>query len=151
MPSVSITYNPSVGPLIQVAIWAPNYRPAQPPSSASPLQMNMYAALVDTGASCTCISQKVIQDVGLSPIGKQQVGHAQGVSATNSYQFQVVFAFPQSQGPSGAMQAALMAHLVMGLEFVPQPGSTFDVLLGRDIICKGIFIMSFDGHAILSF
>jgi hypothetical protein len=151
MPSVSITYNPSVGPLVQVAIWGPNYRPTQPPSSASPLQMNMYSALVDTGASCTCISQKVIQAVGLSPIGKQQVGHALGPSATNSYQFQVVFAFPQSQGPSGTMQATLTVHLVMGLEFVPQPGSTFDVLLGRDIICKGIFNMSFDGHAILSF
>jgi predicted aspartyl protease len=149
MPSISITYNPSVGPLIQVAIWAPNYRPAQP-SSASPLQMNMYAALVDTGASCTCISQKVIQDIGLNPIGKQQVGHAQGISAANSYQFQVVFAFPQSQGPTGTIQANLMAHLVMGVEFLPQPGSTFDVLLGRDVICKGNFSMSFDGHAILS-
>jgi hypothetical protein len=150
MPSLSIPYHPSVGPLVQLTIWAPNYRPPLQPSVSAPLQMNMYAALVDTGASCTCISRKIIQDVGLTPIGKQQAGHAQGTAPTNTYQFQVVFAFPQSQLPSGAIQTGLMAHLVMGIEFIPPAGGSFDVLLGRDIICKGAFSMSFDGHAILS-
>jgi Aspartyl protease len=94
MPSLAIQYNPSVGPLVQVAIWLPNYIPPSQQTPHSPVHLNMYNALVDTGASFTCISRKVIQDLNLTPIGKQQVGHAQGSSATNSYQFQVVLPFP---------------------------------------------------------
>ena len=30
-------------------------------------------------------------------------------------------------------------------------GATFDILLGRDILCHGTFSMSFDGHAMLCF
>jgi hypothetical protein len=37
---------------------------------------------------------------------------------------------------------------INGIEFVPLPN--IDVLVGRDIICKGVFVMSFDGHATLS-
>src|ERR1700751_5846818 len=80
MPSLSIPYQPSVGPLVQLAIWAPSYRPPLQPSASAPIRVQMYAALVDTGASCTCISRKIIQDVGLAPIGKQQVEHAQGAA-----------------------------------------------------------------------
>lgn len=149
MPSLSITYNPNVGPLVQLVIWSPNYRPSQHQSPINPTPMTMYMALIDTGASCTCISRKVISDIGLSPIGRQRVGHAQGSGATNQYQFQVAFVFPTAQAPSGVVQANVVAHLVTGVEFSPPIGS-FDVLLGRDIICTGAFSMSFDGHAILS-
>jgi predicted aspartyl protease len=113
--------------------------------------MHLYMALVDTGASCTCISQKVIQDLGLAPIGKVPVGHAQGIAATNSYQFQVVFAFPSGPAaPTGVVPSQVLAIPVIGVEFMPQPGSGFDMLLGRDILCRGVFSMSFDGHAIFS-
>jgi hypothetical protein len=36
---------------------------------------------------------------------------------------------------------------INGIEFIPLPN--IDVLLGRDIICTGVFVMSFDGHATL--
>src|SRR5207237_209180 len=32
------------------------------------------------------------------------------------------------------------------MEFIPRGGSPFQMLLGRDIICRGTFTMSFDGH-----
>jgi hypothetical protein len=44
----------------------------------------------------------------------------------------------------------VLAIPVIGVEFMPQPGSGFDMLLGRDILCRGVFSMSFDGHAIFS-
>jgi hypothetical protein len=104
--------------LIQVAIWPPNYRPSAP-NSSTPISPTLYNALIDTGASCTCISPKVVKDLSLAPTRKQQVGHAQGASAANSYQFQVVFFFPQVQTvtPTGTMQAQIAALTVMGIEF----------------------------------
>jgi hypothetical protein len=115
------------------------------------MPMTLYMALIDTGASSTCISQKVINDLSLSPIGKVQAGHAQDIGPANQYQFQVVFAFPVgAPTPAGVTQTQLMPMLVTGIEFIPQPGSAYDVLLGRDILCRGVFSMSFDGHASFS-
>ena len=113
--------------------------------------MKLYMALVDTGASSTCISQKVIADLSLMPTGKVSAGHAQGISAANQYQFQVVFAFPMGPpSPTGVMPTQVMPMLVTGIEFIPQQGSPYEVLLGRDILCRGVFTMSFDGHASFS-
>jgi hypothetical protein len=140
-------YNPKVGPLLQVAIFETGFSP-QPGNVASPLKPNFYPALLDTGASCTCITAKVIKDVGLLPTGKQQVGGVHGVGTTNAYSFQVGLVFPQSQLSSGIMNVNMSLHQVNGVEFSSIDG--FEVLLGRDILCLGIFSMSFDGHAILS-
>jgi hypothetical protein len=78
------------------------------------------------------------------------ISHAHGSTAINSYQFQIAFIFPQLQIPSGAVQAQIIAMLLMGTEFTPPLGSAFDVLLGRDVLCRGVFSMSFDGHGVLS-
>jgi hypothetical protein len=147
MPCQSFGFNPSVGPIIQVAVWPPNYRPSPAAATpASPVSTTLYAALIDTGASCTCISSKIVQALGLQPTGKQQVGHAQGSTAVNTYQFQIAFIFPQTQIPSGAVQAQVIGMMLVGTEFVPPSGTAFDVLLGRDVICRGTFSISFDGH-----
>jgi hypothetical protein len=149
MPSLSINFNPAVGPLIQLSILPFGFQSSQPgQSSSSPLNLQNYMALIDTGASHTAISAKVISALSLTPIGKQPVGGVHGQQPTNLYQFQVALVFPQSQLPSGMMQANLVAFAVTGTEFVA-PGA-FDVLLGRDVLCRGLFTMSFDGHASLS-
>jgi hypothetical protein len=44
----------------------------------------------------------------------------------------------------------LSMHLVQGCEFMSH-GFGFDVLIGRDILCKGILTLSFDGHYLLCF
>jgi hypothetical protein len=128
---------------------ASNHDPSFAPQPAANLTPKLYMALADTGASCTCLTSKVIQDLGLAPIGRQQVGGVHGSGSTNAYQFQVGFLFPQGQAqPTGLVSTNIMIFQVNGVEFT-SPGS-FDVLLGRDILCTGSFSMSFDGHAILS-
>jgi hypothetical protein len=107
-------------------------------------------ALIDSGASHTAISPKVVQDLSLTPIGKQPVGGVHGNQPTNLYQFQVGVVFPQSQLPSGLVNVNMVIFAVTGSEFIPPNPGVFDVLLGRDVICRGHFSMSFDGHAILS-
>jgi len=145
MPCVSFQYDPRVGPVSQVGIWPPKFRPTLGPTSAT--SMKFYNALFDTGASCTCISAQVISDLTLSPSGKQAVGGVHGSQATNEYQFQVVMAFPNtSPGPGGVVQANAIVRLVTGVEFIPPPG--YDVLLGRDIICGGTFSLGFDNRAV---
>ena len=51
---------------------------------------------------------------------------------------------------TGASAGELNAHLVQGCEFVSH-GFGFDVLIGRDILCKGSFTLTFDGHFTLAF
>ena len=147
MPCLSIQFNPKVGPITQVAIWRPAFVPPAA-TPAAPMNMNMYNALIDTGASCSCVSDKVIQAEGLVPAGKQQVGGLHGSQPTNSYRFQLVFPFVQTQAVTGAIAANVIAFNLLGVEFIPLPG--IDVLIGRDVICTGVFTMSFDGHATLS-
>ncbi len=148
MPCLSIPFNPKVGPLIQIAVFPPGSAPPVQAGGPNPLGLALYFALIDTGASHTCISTKVIKETGLQPTGKLMVGGVHGNQATNSYQFQVGLMFPHGQSPTGAVLANIAAFPVSGMEFIS--GGTFDVLLGRDILCQGSFVMSFDGHAMLS-
>jgi len=148
MPCLSLNFNPAVGPLMNLAIVDVNFDALAAQSSTTPLSLSNYVALIDTGASCTAISAKVIADLGLQPVSKQPVAGVHGPQSTNLYQFQVALVFPQSQLPSGLVQAGLTSFPVIGTEFM-SPG-TFDVLLGRDVLCRGNFTMSFDGHATFS-
>lgn len=145
MPCLSIPYNPSVGPQLQLAVFPPGYNPPQAPAGPNPTNVSLYTALVDTGASCTCVSAKVISDIGLMPSGKIPVGGVHGSQAANQYQFIAALIFGQMQAPNGAVLANMHAYTVLGVEFVPN--GNFDVLLGRDILCRGVFTMSWDGHA----
>lgn len=148
MPCLSIRFNPKVGPIIQVFIWKPGYVPPQDTSATTPVNMHAYAGLIDTGASCSCVSDKVIKTESLVPSGKQPVSGLHGSKATNAYRFQLVIPFIQGQHAGGAVAANAHAFNIHGVEFIPLPG--IDVLVGRDILCTGNFSMSFDGHATLS-
>jgi predicted aspartyl protease len=61
----------------------------------------MYMALVDTGASSSCISPRVVTDLGLQPFGKIPVSGVHGAVPTNVYQFVVGFVIPQRRHPTG--------------------------------------------------
>ena len=119
-------------------------------AASTPANLNMFPALVDTGASVTCISSNVIQRLGLQPSGKTQMSGSTGQNTVDQYSFVVGFMFGVQQTPTGASAGELNAHLVQGCEFVSH-GFGFDVLIGRDILCKGSFTLTFDGHFTLAF
>lgn len=151
MPSLSIRFNPKVGPVLNVFVWKPGYVPpqaAQVSGSVNPLPVNPYVALIDTSASCSCVSDKIINAEGLVPTGKQPVGGVHGTQATNAYRFQLAIPFVQGQNVTGSVNANIIAFNIIGIEFIPLPG--IDALIGRDVLCTGVFNMSFDGHAVLS-
>ena len=73
-----------------------------------------------------------------------------GQSTVEQYTFLVGFVFGTQQTPTRAVSGQLNLHLVQGCEFVSH-GFGFDVLIGRDILCKGRLSISFDGHYVLAF
>jgi hypothetical protein len=151
MPCVAGNYNPAVGVILQAAILPPSQLSsfqASPPQT--PPNLLMFAALLDTGASVTCISTKVIQTLGLQPSGKTTMSGSTGQNTVDQYTFIVGFLFGAQQNPTGTVSGEMNIHLVQGCEFMSH-GFGFDVLIGRDILCKGTFSLSFDGHYLLSF
>ena len=147
MSCISGKYEPAVGILLQVAILKES--PVENGMPATP-ELRLDQALVDTGASCTCISQKVASEVDLQPLGKEPMNTPGGEVAQNTYQFFVGFIISPKQEPTGVFTGNIALHSVKGAEF-QNDGMEFDVLLGRDVICKGGLTLSFDGHYMLSF
>jgi hypothetical protein len=114
-------------------------------TGSTPPSLAMYAALIDTGASATCISPKVVSDLGLMPIGKADMISASHVTVTNKYIFTVGFIVGAAQQPSGNIQGQIFSfENIAGLEFKPA-GSVYDVLIGMDIIGKGVLTVKFCG------
>jgi hypothetical protein len=111
---------------------------------------NYYLALIDTGASSTCVSARVVSEVGLAPTGKIPVVGVHGRTPVNTYQFSVGFVIPQGQDATGAIIANITAFPVDGIEFA-NTDCGFDVLLGRDILCRGQFSLTFNGQFVVCF
>jgi hypothetical protein len=153
MPCVSGNYDPKVGILINCAIFPQSHlaafsAPLAPGSS--PPNLTMFMGLVDTGASATCISKNVVSSLRLQPSGKTKMSGSTGQSNVDQFTFVVGFLFGAQQAPTGAVSGQLYPNLVQGCEFTSH-GFGFDVLIGRDIICKGALSLSFDGHFVLAF
>ena len=143
MPCIAGSFNPRVGPTLQVAVVGVDL--AQ--SAASAATLHTFNALIDTGASSTCVSQKVVTDVGLAPTGKVRMASATGMSSVDQFAFGVGFILPNAQEPT---MGGLLVKQVSGCLFENNEAA-IDVLLGRDVICRGAFHLSFDGHFTLSF
>jgi hypothetical protein len=144
MPCISVQYNPDIGPLIQVAV-LPASIGVDARAVPDDYQPKFYMALADTGASSTCISPKVVADLGLLPMGKMPVAGVHGSVPTNTYQFNVGIYFTQRAEASGIVSGQMFLAPVFGTEFV-NAGTAFDVLLGRDVLCRGMMSLSFDGR-----
>ena len=132
MPCLSSSFDPAVGPIINIGVRGPDQSSARPGE-----QLQAFPALIDTGASITCISNAVIQAIGLLPIGMREMVSATHQSPVNVYLVDLII-------PFGAT-----AHIRQGMqvmEFNQVGHSPFQILLGRDIICIGVFNISFDGH-----
>jgi len=149
MPSFTGSYNPSVGPLTQVCI-VPYSDSANVPRKFVEESLYFFAALIDTGASTTCLSQKVVDTLKMEPVGQAPMMGATGQKTVNQYAFQVGFVHGQQQMSDGTFNGHMATVPTQGMQF-DAGGSAFEVLLGRDVLCQGLFTMSFDGHWCFSF
>src|SRR5262249_49772397 len=99
-------------------------------------QVQMFAALIDTGANVTCISATVVQALQLQARGKRPMHSATHAVPVNVYLVDLVL-------PFGATAFLLDNRQV--LEFATPANTPFHVLSGRDLPCQAVFPLSFDG------
>jgi hypothetical protein len=138
MPCLSGKFDPQIGLLISVGIARAG--DLTPPAEKPIIQ---FPALIDTGASHTCISRTVVQSVALRPVGMRPMSSATHSVPVNVYLVDLLITFGNTASFIGGTQV---------MEFISPPppdGSAkpvFQVLLGRDILCQGVLTLSFDGH-----
>lgn len=112
--------------------------PAHDPASGKPHpEWKLYQALWDTGATGSVITQRVVDEVGLAPVG---VGKVQGVGGeTLTERFMVNFGLPNNVA-------------VSNLQVITGKIAGAEVLIGMDIIGMGdLTISTFGGKTTFCF
>ena len=98
-------------------------------------------ALVDTGATNTCLSQSVIRNLETSVASKTEVQGVGGTHSANLYLVDLLLMY-------GDQHIPLLNREV--IEFKIGEDAPFQALLGMDILGTGVLTMSLDGHFTLS-
>ena len=87
-------------------------------------------ALVDTGASCTCIDEGAIAALGIPPTGRVHVlSPTTGATPADKDQFDVALLIPPAEPSQTGLIFPTIA--VITTSFAPQP---IQALIGRDIL-----------------
>ena len=123
-------------------------------SVAGELDGNPYAsyALLDTGAQVSMISDKVVQDVGLVPIGYMDIVPVTGES-TPTEKFRIRLDIPITSEISLPGGVVAPHNVVSGMELevgkLPYSPTNYDILLGMDFL-TGFHVTMYGGNYILS-
>ena len=96
----------------------------------------MYNALIDTGATGTCISSKIVNDLNLIHHSMIATAKANGIIDTNIYDVDLTLHFGQQVIPVEKLRVTA----------VNLQTSNFDILIGMDIILRGHLSLSHDHH-----
>ena len=119
------------------------------PSKNGHSEQYEYEALVDTGAQCTMVSQKVVDEVGATKIGVRQFLPASGQpQKTAVFELSVGAVFSQAR-PDGSPYFSFSKGGVVPVLLLPYHPRDYDVLLGMDILTK-YHITMWDGTFVLS-
>jgi predicted aspartyl protease len=111
------------------------FNPSTPPNPTPALQC--FQAVWDTGATNTAISQKVVNECELKPVGVTVVSTAGGVCETEVYLINIFL--PNQVG-------------FPGITVTKADLGPCDVLIGMDVICKGDFALTHqNGKTVFSF
>lgn len=96
-------------------------------------------ALWDTGATTTCISSKVVDDLGLVPTGKMNIKTPSGETQVNTYLIDIIL-------PNKVRMASVdVCDSEIGNQGI-------DVLIGMNIILMGDFAVSnYNGKTVFTF
>lgn len=94
-----------------------------------------YTALIDTGATKTCVTRAVIERLGLRPVGRVLVASATAIERRRAYGFSLGFYCDVEDDLGGARTLFSFPLDIGGPDFVSN--SNFDVLIGMDIISRG--------------
>ena len=162
MPCLSAQYNPAIGPLIGLYVSPPTVMThsvsgATPSPSPAAGQSSVLTAtaLIDTGASITSITRLLAAQAGLPLIGRRSLGTAGGVVSANLYVADIGVPFGNVPASSAGSQIHVAGATTAMMQNIPImefdcPSPHFKMLLGRDIICQGVFSLAFDQRYVFS-
>lgn len=119
-----------------------------PHGEAPKSPLKLFRGLIDTGASRTCISQRLVSMYNFAPTGDATMAHAWGTNKASTYLFNVYV--PTAVTESGSEVTSEITRFTLeGLSF--KASGDFDLLIGRDFIGRGQLTMNFDGHFTMCF
>lgn len=119
----------TVGPLIPVELQIPDQLAQHYSKTNIPIPNCIRGdALVDTGASITCVDLLLIKSLGLQPISSGQVLTPQGSAIQGIYPVKIVFA---------GTSIAFNLNAVMGSDL---SGQNIVALIGRDILSYCVIV-----------
>lgn len=101
--------------------------------NATPLA---YRALIDTGATSSGITPKVVEELGLAPVGSRPITHAGGADEFYAYYFKL--GFLKDANDPGIME--VYDAPVEGFR-LPENNRLFEVIIGMDVISRGRLVI----------
>ena len=96
---------------------------------------------MDTGASITCLSPELVQQVGLRSLGKREIGVPSGRAELNMYLVDLIIPFGDPTKAASTTFATFRAENVSVLEYRGDR-THYHGLLGRDVLDLGIFSLA---------
>ena len=124
------------------------YEPVGGPSIAVDLNYYECTALVDTGARRTCVTERVVQAIGLKRKGRAEIWNIKRSESHWTYLFHVAI-WPD---PVDAFTPSCPFGIGPEIEGIDVGNNYFfDVLLGMDIISQGSLHLERDGSFVMAF
>lgn len=130
MPHFTLTASPQTGPMLDMVVNAsmPRLLALEADGQPAPESQNI-RALIDTGASCTCIDPTVLAALGLQPTGKAlMTTPSTGAIPAEADTYDVCIFIPAP----GNQQPLIKAVISVCTSQLIHQG--FHALLGRDIL-----------------
>lgn len=140
MPCISGTWGQE-GLIIEIGVLPHGEKPQSP--------LKLFRGLIDTGASRTCISHRLVSLYHFAPTGDATMAHAWGKNEAHTYLFNIFVPTYIQECDRGKVNSDISMFTLEGLSF--KANGNFDLLIGRDFIGRGQLTMNFDGHFTMCF
>ena len=125
MPQLRGDYDLLRGPCLQIAIQNPEW------DARWENRVNRLTALFDTGASHTSVSQQIIDLLAVLPTGITLISGVTGTADVYTYDVRLLLTSTDQQRFAHTLRVPTFDSSSLGV----------DVLIGRDILSNGTFIM----------
>lgn len=141
MPLIDAQITP-IGCLVSVAIQVSTGRFGALQKAGQPIPQPFFAlGLVDPGASNTMIDKSAVQALGLQPTGSTpMLTPSTGAVPHQCNQYDVSVWFPQSPTLVQTQPTPYAVHLTLPVSEADFSAHGFQVLIGRDILARGLFV-----------